>query len=81
MEVTRKNNLCLNPMKLQFRLKEVSFYGHHWSVEGWKPNSKKISGIISIKLPLDVKTLYSFLGVTNYLNRFFSRLAEIEEPL
>ena len=31
LEVCRKNNLTLNPDKMQFRLPKVSFFGHTWS--------------------------------------------------
>ena len=41
IEDTRKNNLCINAKKLQFKLKEVSFYRHHWSAEGLNHISRK----------------------------------------
>ena len=31
LEVYRKNTLTLNPVKMQFRLPQVSFFGHQWS--------------------------------------------------
>ena len=31
LEICTKNNLMLNPDKLQFRLLKVSFFGHTWS--------------------------------------------------
>ena len=37
LSVVQKNNLKLNALKLQFQLKEVSFFGHNWSSKGISP--------------------------------------------
>ena len=42
LSIVRKNNLKLNALKLQFQLKEVSFFGHSWSSKGISPDPKKI---------------------------------------
>ena len=42
LEVCRKNTLTLNPDKMQFRLPQVSFFGHQWSAKGLIPDPKKI---------------------------------------
>ena len=42
LEVCRKNNLTLNPDKMQFRLPKVSFFGHTWSNKGLSADPKKI---------------------------------------
>ena len=42
LEVCRKNTLTLNPDKMQFRLPQVSFFGHQWSARGLSPDPKKI---------------------------------------
>ena len=41
LEVCRKNTLTLNPDKMQFRLPQVSFFGHQWSEKGLSPQSKE----------------------------------------
>ena len=43
LEVCRKNTLTLNPDKMQFRLPQVSFFGHQWSAKGLSPDPKKIA--------------------------------------
>ena len=45
LSVVRKKNLKLNASKLQFQLKEVSFFGHNWSSKGISPDPKKIQAI------------------------------------
>ena len=81
LEVCRRNNLTLNPDKMQFRLPRVSFFGHTWSDKGLAADLKKIEAVKKMKIPQDVETMRSFLGMINYLNRFSPRLAELSNPL
>ena len=81
LEVCRRNNLTLNPDKMQFRLPKVSFFGHTWSDKGLAADPKKIEAVKKMKIPQDVETMRSFLGMINYLNRFSPRLAELSDPL
>ena len=66
---------------MQFRLPQVSFFGHQWSAKGLSPDPKKIAEVKRMNLPGDVETMRSFLGLVNYLNRFSPHLAELSEPL
>ena len=81
LEVCRKNTLTLNPDKMQFRLPQVSFFGHQWSAKGLSPDPKKIAAVKRMNLPQDVEMMKSFLGLVNYLNRYSLHLAELSEPL
>ena len=80
LEVCRKNTLTLNPDNMQFRLPQVSFFGHQWSAKGLSPDPK-IAAVKRMNLPQDVETMRSFLRLVNYLNRFSLHLAELSEPL
>ena len=80
LNICRKNTLTLNPDKMQFRLPQVSFFGHQWSAKGLSPDPK-IAVVRRMDLPGDVETMRSFLGLVNYLNRFSPCLAELSEPL
>ena len=66
---------------MQFRLPQVSFFGHQWSAKGLSPDQKKIAAVKRMDLPQDVEKMRSFLGLVNYLNRFSPHLAELNEPL
>ena len=81
LEVCRKNTLTLNPDKMQFRLPQVSFFGHQWSARGLSPDPKKIAAVKWMELPQDMEMMRSFLGLVNYLNRFSPHLAELSKPL
>ena len=76
LDICRKNTITLNPDKMQFRLPQVSFFGHQWSAKGLSPDPKKIAAVKRMDLPRDVDTVRSFLGLVNYLNRFSLHLAE-----
>ena len=54
MEVYRKNDLTLNAEKMQFRLPQVSFFGHTWSDHGLSPDPKKMKAIKRMEIPQDV---------------------------
>ena len=81
LEVSRKNTLTLNPEKMQFRLLQVSFFGHQWSTKSLSPDPKKIAAVKRMNLPQDMEMIRSFLGLVNYLNRFSPHLAELSIPL
>ena len=81
LEVCRKNTLTLNPDKMQFRLSQVSFFGHQWSARGLSPDPKKIETVKRMELPQDLETMRSFLGLINYLNQFSPHLAELSDLL
>ena len=81
LEVCRKNTLTLNPDKMQFRLPQVSFFGHQWSEKGLSLDPKKIAAVKRMNLPQDVEMMRSFLGLVNYLNRFSPCLAELSKAL
>ena len=55
LEVCRKNNLTLNPEKMQFRLPNVSFFGHTWSDKGLSADPKKMEAVKRMELPQDMK--------------------------
>ena len=78
LEVCRKNTLTLNPDKMQFRLPQVSFFGHQWNARGLSPDPKKIAAVKRMELPQDVETMRSFLGLVNYLNRFWSLFSRVK---
>ena len=81
LDVCRKNTLTLNPDKMQFRLPQVSFFGHQWSARGLSPDLKKIEAVKQMELPQDLETMRSFLGLVNYLNRYIPHLAELSDLL
>ena len=81
MEKCVENNLTLNAEKIQFKQKQVSFYGHVWSENGISPDPKKIQALKHMEFPPDKETMRSFLGMINYLNRYSALSAHLAAPL
>ena len=81
LETTSKNGLVLNKKKLQFKKEEVSFFGHRWNSTGISPDPKKTESILRMEYPPDKESMYSFLGLVNFLNQYTPRLAELCSPL
>ena len=81
MEKCMENSLTLNAEKIQFKQKQVSFYGHIWSDQGISPDPKKIQALKHMEFPPDKETMRSFLGMINYLNRYSALSAHLAAPL
>ena len=58
LDVTRKNGLHLNKDKLQFKKREVSYFGHCWSADGISPDPKKIDSFLGL-VSLLPKSIFS----------------------
>ena len=80
MEKCMSNNLTLNSEKIQFKQTQVSFYGHCLSKQGISPDPKKIKALNHMEFPPDKKTMRSFLGMINYLNRYSALTAHLTAP-
>ena len=81
MKKCMSNNLTLNSEKIQFKQSQVSFYGHCWSKHGITPDPKKIQALTHMEFLPDKETMRSFLGVINYLNRYFALSAHLTAPI
>ena len=81
MEKCMENNLTLNSEKIQFKQRQVSFYGHVWSDQGISLDLKKIQALKHMEFPPDKETMRSFLGMINYLNRYSVLNAHLAAPL
>jgi len=57
------------------------FFGHIIGENGIRPDPAKIQAVMEMTEPKDVKELQTFLGMSNYLSRFTSRLASLSAPL
>ena len=77
----RQANLQLKLSKCAFVQKEVRYLGHIVSVDGVKPDPKKIEVVSSYPTPRSAKELKQFLGLTNYYRKFILNYAHIAEPL
>ena len=77
----RELNLKLNKKKAKLRLTEVKYVGHVLTAEGVKPDPEKISTVVDMPRPVNVKEIQHFTGFINYLLKFMPHLSDICEPL
>ena len=81
LNTARKCNICLNCEKLQYKRKEVEFFGETYTVDGQKPAQSKLKAIQELPPPQCKKQVQSFIGMINNLSKFSARLSELAEPI
>ena len=70
LNTARQCNVCLNYDKLQYKQKEVDFFGETYMVDGQKPAQSKIKAIQEMPILQCKKQVQSFIGMINYLSKF-----------
>ena len=76
-----KQDMHLNPDKIQINYIEVPFFGNTLSKDGLSPDMNKVKLIQEWLTPTNQKELQSFLGTVNYLSRFLPFLSYLRAPL
>jgi hypothetical protein len=76
-----KNHLKINLEKCVFRNKEVSYLGFTLTPNGIKPGKNKLKAIKDARLPTDIKTIWSFVGLCNFFRTHIKDFAIIATPL
>ena len=77
----QKNGLKINIDKIQYKAKEVSFFGETYTTNGHRPSAEKIKAIQDMPVLTNVTELQTFLGMCQYLAKYSARTAELSEPL
>ena len=77
----RDSGLKLNKAKCVFRSTELTFLGHIISAAGVKPDLRNIEAITKMPILTNKAELQRFLGMVNYLGKFFPRLSDETAPL
>jgi hypothetical protein len=76
-----KAGMTLRKEKCQFGCSEIKFLGHIISGTGIKADPDKIKAIVEMSPPTTKKEARRFTGMTNYLMKFSSKLAELCVPI
>ncbi len=77
----QQNHLKINLEKCIFGNKEVSYLGFTLTPEGIKPGKNKLKAIETAKIPADVKTIRSFLGLCNFFRTHIKNFTIVAAPL
>ena len=60
---------------------KLNFFGETCTTSGHKLSKDKVAAITSMPSPTNKKQVQSFIGMINYLAKFFLRLSELAEPI
>ena len=80
-ERLRAANMRLQPEKCEFYRTEVSFLGHIISVNGVKPDPKKVSAVNNFPRPKNTTHIQQFLGLIGYYRRFIVNFSKEAKAL
>ena len=72
----RKHNLKLSPSKAKIGATDVDFLGHTISPAGVRPNADKVTALMKMTMPLDIKQLRSLLGGLSYYRKFLADMTK-----
>lgn len=81
MNRAKEENVRFNPVKMQFKVKEVKYLGNIITAEGLKPDDTKIAAILKMPDPECKQDLQRALGMMNYLSQFIPNMSTITTPL
>ena len=81
LDRVREVNLRLNPRKVQFKLRRISFMGHQITEEGLHADPAKVKSIMDMPSPSDKQAVQRFIGMVTYLNEFCPKLSTVIRPL
>ena len=70
----------VNKDKCLFRQRELRFFGHRISSDGFSPLAEKVEAIASFSKPTDLVSLKRYLGMLNFYRRFLPHCAELLKP-
>ena len=77
----KKAELKVNAPKCSFGLKEIPYLGYIISIDGIKPDPKKVQGIIDFTKPKTAKDMKSLIGMIQFYRDMWKRRSHILSPL
>ena len=81
LESLSKHNLNAKMSKCEFFKKSLTFLGHIVSRDGIQVCPEKVTSVKEFPIPINVKELRSFLGLSNYYRRFIDGYSNITSVL
>ena len=79
-EKLKQVGLKLKPSKHELFRQELIYLGHVVSKDGIQTDPKKVKAIHKWPVPTNMTEVRSFLGFTNYYQRFIKKYAQVVKP-
>lgn len=76
----RENHFILNKEKYNFLSDDIEILGYRITKQGMTADPAKLGKVIDIKIPQNRKQLQAFIGIINYLGKFYPYLATAAPP-
>ena len=80
LEHLEKYNLCLNPAKCVFGLRQIKWLGYMVRGKGLQADPDKVAAIACMAVPANVIDVLSFFGMTGYYRSFINHYYLIPKP-
>ena len=77
----QKARLKVNASKCSFGLKEIPYLGYIITINGIKPDPKKVQGILDLDKPKTVKKMKGFIGMIQFYRDMWKRRSHILSSL
>ena len=77
----REHNLKLSPSKVRLGATDANLLGHSISPAGLRPNAEKVSALINMPMPTDVKQVRALMGGINYYRKILPDLSKRLRPI
>ena len=75
-ERLRKHNLKLSPSKARLGATDADFLGHSISPAGVRPNAEKVSALLRMTMPRNLRQLRALLGGLGYYRKFLPDMSK-----
>ena len=80
-ERLRKHNLKLSPSKAHLGATDANFLGHSISPAGIRPNAEKVSALMKMPMPKNLKQVRALMGGVGYYRKFLPDLSKMIHSL
>jgi len=75
-----RENFRIDKSKCTFAATKVDYLGHAITASGVKPQIRKISTILNLEEPTNIKQIRSFIGLINYYRDFVPQRSHVLAP-
>jgi len=76
-----EGGVTLNEQKCEFLKTKLKFLGHEISSDGISADKSKITAVLNLKPPQNLKELRSFFGMINYMRKFLPNFSSLSKPI